>query len=47
MVWGSINYLRGANAAVPTVMFCLTLAILFVATLLGKIDYKDDERGED
>lgn len=39
MVWGSVNYLRDANAGVPTVLFFLTLAILFVATLLGKVDY--------
>ena len=39
MVWGSVNYLRGGNVAVPTVMFFLTLAILFVATLLEKVDY--------
>ena len=39
IIWGSINYLRGANPAVPTVLFIAVLAILFVATLLGKIDY--------
>ena len=39
ILWGSVNYLRGGNAAVPTVLFFLTLAILFVATLLEKVDY--------
>jgi len=39
ILWGSINYLRGGNPAVPTVLFIAVLAILFVATLLGKIDY--------
>lgn len=39
IIWGSVNYLRGGDPSVPTVLFCAVLVVLLILTLLGKIDY--------